>query len=100
MGIEEFDGTPSCLSNWTPLVVPGSLALGCPIAQVATGGDGVWIIYIANGVGNDVVGHLDFQQGRFVSFSLTSPAVQIAVGSGAGVWAIDSSKRVYTFERP
>ncbi len=68
--------------------------------QIATGGDGVWVLYNTSDA-SGLIARYDFQQAGFSSpFSLTSPAVQIAVGSGAGVWVVDSSGQVYAFVRP
>jgi len=97
--------------NWAPSTQAYiyGVTLGVLAIQTATGGDGVWVIYNASGA-NGLIARYDFQlgpnngglgSGYFSSpFSLTSPAVQIAVGSGAGVWAIDNQNRVYAFVRP
>ena len=62
--------------------------------QIAAGGDGIWAI--AEGYPT----HFYFS-GPEEGYSLSgSTAVQIAVGFGAGVWAIDPSNRVYVFVRP
>ena len=96
--------------NWAPSTQYDqySVTLGVSANQTATGGDGAWVIYDASGA-NGLIARYDFQlgpnsggygSGGFSSpFSLTSPAVQIAVGSGAGVWAIDTENRVYMFVR-
>ena len=58
--------------------------------EVATGGDGVWVIqpgYVLN--------YTEITT-SFYNVSMT----QLAVGYGAGVWAVDSSNRVWTFVRP
>ena len=62
---------------------------GC--TQVATGGDGVWIIQ--PGI---VLNYLEPESFAYNPFSLT----QLAVGYGAGVWGIGPSNQVYTFVRP
>ena len=97
--------------NWAPSTQYDiyGVTLGVSANQTATGGDGVWVIYDTSGA-NGLIARYDFQlginSGEYGSggfsppFSLTSPAVQIAVGSGAGVWAIDTENRVYAFVRP
>jgi hypothetical protein len=94
------EGNQACAGTWGPIDTVQYFAGVCyTTAQVATGADGAWILY-NNAAGNGLIGHWDAQQGVPVQFQLTSPAVQVAVGSGAGVWAIDSENRVYTFVRP
>jgi hypothetical protein len=89
--------------NWAPDADGQDLVVFSPTwlpTQIATGGDGVWAIYNTSAA-NGLITRYDFQeQGFSAEFLLTSPAVQIAVGSGAGVWAIDSSNRVYALVRP
>jgi len=63
--------------------------------QMAHGGDGLWLIQ--SGSGNPV--YLGPAEG-FRGTTNPPVLVQIAVGSGAGVWGVDSSHRVYTFVRP
>jgi hypothetical protein len=100
-GISKGAEGQACWFPWAPSDYISDMSGGCWLtAQVATGGDGVWAIYSISGA-NGLIARWDFQQAGFSSpFSLTSPALQIAVGSGAGVWAVDSSDRVYTFVRP
>jgi hypothetical protein len=63
-------------------------------SQVAAGGDGVWAL---NASGNTIWRFDPFSNALIqVEGSLTS----IAVGSGAGVWGIDSSNQIFTFIRP
>jgi hypothetical protein len=64
------------------------------LAQIAAGGDGVWGV-AAN---SNEIFRLDESSDTFVQVpgALTS----IAVGSGAGVWGVDSSGDVFTFVRP
>jgi hypothetical protein len=71
--------------------------------QIAAGGDGVWAIE-----GSDSYNGLRFcpmcgdspgnQSGLFVPVG--SFWTQVAVGSGAGVWVINSSNQVFTWVRP
>jgi Tectonin domain len=80
---------------------------GCPsglVTKIASGGDGVWFIYTGSDGGQaGLIGRFDPWDG---SSSVPLPAganpaaVQIAVGSGAGVWVIDASDEVFTFVRP
>jgi hypothetical protein len=94
--------TVTCMIPWAPSDFVEDMSAGACwyTTQVATGGDGVWVVYSTYGA-NGLIARWDFQLGGLASpLSLTSPAVQIAVGSGAGVWAVDSSNRVYTFVRP
>jgi hypothetical protein len=80
---------------------------GCPpglITTIASGADGVWFIY------NSYYDAQGGQLGRFdpwAGFSnvplpadANPAAVQIAVGSGAGVWVLDASDEVFTWVRP
>jgi streptogramin lyase len=59
----------------------------------------VWVIYNAG-----EIARYDFQQASFSNVPLPADAnpaaVQIAVGSGAGVWVLDASDEVFTFVRP
>jgi len=72
--------------------------------QVATGGDGVWVLYNLPDGGNGLIGRFDFQRGYFLNVPLPAnanpSAVQIAVGSGAGIWVLDASDEVFTWVRP
>jgi hypothetical protein len=100
--------------TYTPIsgsVVPFGLDLNQNAPQVATGGDGVWVIVSTTSnegqvscnvpVGSELICRYDFQQQTFLAVpGLISTPAQIAAGSGAGVWAIDSGNRVYTFVRP
>ncbi len=61
--------------------------------QVLAGGDGVWMINAVDGVVR-----YDSSSGLFGNN--TSFLKSIAVGSGAGVFGIDSAGHVYTFVRP
>ena len=65
-------------------------------AQIAAGGDGVW------GVGQNVTLYngfrLDSLAAEFVDVG--SFWTQVAVGSGAGVWVINSSDEVFVWVRP
>jgi Tectonin domain len=83
---------------------PGEL--GCPtgfITNIASGGDGVWFLY---NVYHGPAGQLGRYDGGFGFPTVPLPAdanpnaVQIAVGSGAGVWVLDASDEVFTFVRP
>ncbi len=73
-----------------------------PAKQIAAGGDGVWAI------GPEALGGvaiLRFDSGpqgfqSFTPFNPPSPGAQIAVGSGAGVWVVNSSNQVYAWVRP
>jgi len=79
------------------------------LTQIASGWEGVWLIYntssanglIARSQGFSISGYGgDFATGFSNVPGLASPALSIAVGSGAGVWATDSSHHVYVFVRP
>ncbi len=61
--------------------------------QVLAGGDGVWMNNTINGIVR-----YDSTSGEFGNN--TSFLTSIAVGSGAGVFGIDSAGHVYTFVRP
>jgi virginiamycin B lyase len=66
--------------------------------QIAAGGSGVWIASGANMRRADPFKQfgLDF----LFDSNLPSDIKQIAVGYGAGVWAINSSNHIYSFVRP
>jgi hypothetical protein len=61
--------------------------------QIAAGGNGVWLA-----VGDIIARH--YPEGDFGDFSLSYDVKQLAVGYGAGVWAVNSSNQIYTFVRP
>ena len=66
---------------------------GTPM-QIAAGGDGVWLFkgpYVDNG----------FRFDSLASFqNVGSYWQQVAVGSGAGVWVLNTSGNIYTWVRP
>ena len=61
--------------------------------QVLAGGDGVWMINTVDGIVR-----YDSSSGSFGND--TSGLKSIAVGSGAGVFGINSAGQVFTFVRP
>jgi hypothetical protein len=66
-----------------------------PNLQIAAGGSGVWLAE------REFMHRLDqFSGGSVVDSSLPSDVKQIAIGYGAGVWAVNSSNHIYTFVRP
>lgn len=66
-----------------------------PNLQIAAGGGGVWLAE------REFVHRVDpFSGGFLVDLSLPSDVKQIAVGHGAGVWAVNSSNQIYSFVRP
>jgi hypothetical protein len=71
-------------------------AAATQMTQIAAGGDGVWAIKENGQVLRFDPVYLQFRQ--IPTFDAL--AAQIAVGSGAGVWLIDTRNRVYTFVRP
>jgi Tectonin domain len=100
---------------WAPQNILGSITNTSPppgpsgsagfATKIASGGDGAWIIY--NNYSADVQGgriaRYEFQNFGFIDVPLPAEAdaaVQIAVGSGAGVWVLDASDEVFTFVRP
>jgi hypothetical protein len=58
--------------------------------HVAAGGNGVWVIY-NYGAGTGLVARFDSQI-EALYYEGGGPFVQIAVGSGGGVWGVNSSK--------
>jgi len=62
-------------------------------AQVAAGGDGVWAISVDDGINR-------FDSSPEIFVEVTGSLRSISVGSGAGVWGINSSNQVFTFVRP
>jgi hypothetical protein len=89
-GIFSLNGS-DCIIPWAATGGPG-VEFCFSVTEVAAGGDGMWIL------SNNTALRYDFQQSGFVPSLAT--VVQIAVGSGAGVWAVDSSNNVYAFVRP
>jgi hypothetical protein len=74
-----------------------SVSLGGAMAtQIAAGGNGVWTIFTSGQP--DLVARFDPSIEEFAQVSGT--LVQIAVGSGGGVWGVNSSNQVYVFVRP
>ena len=65
------------------------------LAQIAAGGNGFW------GVDqNGVVYRYLPQIGNFGAVAGSLPFAQIAVGTGGGVWGVNSSHQVFTWVRP
>jgi hypothetical protein len=60
------------------------------ITQVATGGDGVWLVVLG--------GEYNYAEPEI--FAYNSSLTQLAVGYGAGVWGIGPFNQVFTFVRP
>jgi virginiamycin B lyase len=74
-----------------------SVSLGGAMAtQIAAGGNGVWAIYTSGQP--DLIARFDPNIEEFAQVS--GALVQIAVGSGGGVWGVNSSNHVYVFVRP
>jgi streptogramin lyase len=72
------------------------------VTRIASGGDGVWFIdNVYNGQAG-LLGRYDPASG-FSNVPLPADAnpaaVQIAVGSGAGIWVLDASDEVFTWVR-
>jgi hypothetical protein len=88
------------LYSWdaTTLQLNPAVSPGFPIIQIAAGGDGVWII--CQNASPNLLYRLIPGWGGFIFVSTPSPPTWVAVGSGAGVWAIDSSNDVYAWVRP
>lgn len=62
--------------------------------QIAAGGDGVWTM------DGGVLGRFDPEYGEFNVVNFDGVCTYVAVGSGAGVFAVNSSNQVFTFIRP
>jgi Tectonin domain len=71
------------------------------LTQVAAGGNGAWVTY-KYGTESGLIARFDSQIEAFYIEGGLYPqfAAQIAVGSGAGVWAVSTSGHVFTFVRP
>jgi len=67
-------------------------ALGSGTTRVQAGGDGVWVL-----VGNEI---LRWQASDFGFRQVTGSLSSISVGSGGGVWGINSSHQVFAFSTP
>jgi hypothetical protein len=91
-----WQSSGSGIDSYPRFTNPGGL-----VTKIASGEDGVWIIYNAG-----KIARYDFQQATAGFTNVALPpdanpaAVQIAVGSGAGVWVLDASDEVFTFVRP
>jgi hypothetical protein len=102
-------------------VCPAFLATACNVGQIAAGGDGVWAVHSYQQEDFNYVGiaqltfstpstssSAEFFNNVFSMPADTGSVVQIAVGSGGGVWAITSrlgprfrtSYQVYAWVRP
>jgi hypothetical protein len=99
---QDFVGQP-----WAPLLLfpPGDPSGSATFAtKIASGGDGAWIIYGFSATESQgLIARYNFQNFGFINVPLPpdTPAVaQIAVGSGAGVWVLDTSDEVFVFVRP
>jgi len=105
VGVNDVWGLDGNGGDWRYDPIDGgfiSYILMEPLTQIAAGGNGVWAI---DSFGNlyrfSKDGPLS-DDGYFfhqMYVSLT-PLTQIAVGSGGGVWGVDSSNRIFTFVRP
>jgi hypothetical protein len=73
----------------------GFINSGYPAAQIQVGGDGIWIL---GSSGNNNIARWDASALGFVN--VPGSLVSISVGSGGGVWGIDSSHRVLAFSTP
>jgi hypothetical protein len=63
------------------------------VSEVSAGGDGVWVISSSNDV-------FRFEPSREEFVQVSGAFKGIAVGSGAGVFAVNSEDQVFTFLRP
>ncbi|MGD0213893.1 MAG: tectonin domain-containing protein, partial [Terriglobales bacterium] len=63
------------------------------VHQIAAGGDGVWLLDTSDNIWR-------FDSSREAFVEVTGPFKNISVGSGAGVFAVNSSGAVFTFVRP
>ncbi len=64
------------------------------LVQMAAGGDGVWATL------DGTLGRFDPKDGEFIDVNFDGSCTGVAVGSGAGVFAVNSSNQVFTFIRP
>ncbi len=79
--------------------------VGSLLTQITAGGDGVWAIVTSGNIPGIVTNYDPNWPSQAIfsiipSFPDPPPATQIAVGSGAGVWVVNSSNRVYAWVRP
>jgi hypothetical protein len=74
-------------------VSAGFQLFGCCANQIEAGGNGVWFL------GGTEIFHYDPSVPRFEEFFGASP-VSLSVGSGGGVWGVDSSHQVFAFSTP
>jgi hypothetical protein len=79
--------------------------VGNLLTQITAGGDGVWAIVTSGNIPGLVTDYdpnwpSDATFSIIPSFPDPPPATQIAVGSGAGVWVVNSSNQVYAWVRP
>jgi hypothetical protein len=72
----------------------GWASLGLGWSQIQAGGNGVWALSSANSVYRWGPGASDFTQVPGVAL------VSISVGTGGGVWGINSSHQVFAFSTP
>lgn len=101
---QDYVGQP-----WAPLLLSpptGPSGSATFATKIASGGDGAWIIYnnfSATDSQGGLIARYNFQNFGFINVPLPAEAdaaVQIAVGSGAGVWVLDASDEVFTYVRP
>jgi hypothetical protein len=64
------------------------------LVQIAAGGDGVWATL------DGTLARLDPEAGEFIDVNFEGSCTDVAVGSGAGVFAVNSSNQVFMFIRP
>ncbi|MGA9528127.1 MAG: tectonin domain-containing protein [Terriglobales bacterium] len=68
------------------------------LLQIAAGGDGVWATW------DGTLARFDPEDnggsGEFIAVSLDGSCSDVAVGSGAGVFAVNSSHQIFTLVRP
>jgi hypothetical protein len=67
--------------------------VAAPVGEVAAGGDGVWAINTSNEI-------FRFDPSREEFVQVTGSLKNIAAGSGAGVFGVNSADQVFTFVRP
>jgi tectonin-like protein len=88
-------------ATWV-LIQHGDNVSSIYVGQIAAGGDGVWTIDKSTFSEYIDIQRFDSGPQTFFTFAppFYTPTAQIAVGSGAGVWVVNSSNQVYTWVRP
>jgi hypothetical protein len=90
-GVWAIDTSSSVVYQYDPFSTFQAV-IGCCSQQIQAGGDGVWIL-----AGSQI---LRYDPSTLLFADVPGLLVSISVGSGGGVWGINSSHQVFKFSTP